>query len=267
MQKLMRRWWYAIEWPSQADLAKVGPRGRTRREPVDELSLGGAGMVCRLFQPVPAGYQQLDGYPGVYICVKGDDMGKIIDHRTHSEAPSFENLKAKSCQELQDLLVKVGIMRTSPLSVCADCHIVLHPAPVPSPRPCKPSASSFLNTRAPTRSTRSRFQKTLPGLRNSTVRLHLAAVPFSPCELTRTIYVYSGQRGQGAMSGRVAVALSSCQCGAMSPWALGKACWQEVDDRRVVCNRKMIGGVGSDSDPESGICFLLAFFPRTARAT
>ena len=42
VQKLICRWWYAIEWPSKADLSK----------------------------PVPPGFEQLDGYPGVYICVK-----------------------------------------------------------------------------------------------------------------------------------------------------------------------------------------------------
>ena len=42
LQKLICRWWYAITWPQEEDLQK----------------------------PVPAGFEQLDGYPGVYICVK-----------------------------------------------------------------------------------------------------------------------------------------------------------------------------------------------------
>jgi len=42
IQKLLCRWWYAIKWPSEADLSK----------------------------PAPAGYEQLEGFPGVYISVK-----------------------------------------------------------------------------------------------------------------------------------------------------------------------------------------------------
>uniref|UniRef100_A0A7S2WPV8 Uncharacterized protein n=1 Tax=Rhizochromulina marina TaxID=1034831 RepID=A0A7S2WPV8_9STRA len=78
VQKLICRWWYAIDWPSPADLAK----------------------------PVPAEYEPLDGYPGVYICIKGGEMGNIIDHRDHENGPSFSNFKAKNSGELKELLLK-----------------------------------------------------------------------------------------------------------------------------------------------------------------
>lgn len=78
VQKLLCRWWYAIDWPTQ--------------ESIDT--------------PVPNTYMPLDGYPGVHICVKGDDMGKIIDNRNPETCPSFQNLKAKTTEELKELLIE-----------------------------------------------------------------------------------------------------------------------------------------------------------------
>lgn len=78
IQKLLCRWWYAIKWPSEADLSK----------------------------PVPAGYEQLEGFPGVYISTKGDDVGKIIDNRCAKTCPNYQNLKKKNSEELRDLLKK-----------------------------------------------------------------------------------------------------------------------------------------------------------------
>ncbi|CAM9848315.1 unnamed protein product, partial [Choristocarpus tenellus] len=39
--KLLCRWWYAMEWPAKEDII-----------------------------PTPPGYEALDGYPGVYICIE-----------------------------------------------------------------------------------------------------------------------------------------------------------------------------------------------------
>ena len=41
VQKLLCRWWYAMEWPAKEDL-----------------------------QQAPASYEALEGYPGVFICVE-----------------------------------------------------------------------------------------------------------------------------------------------------------------------------------------------------
>lgn len=41
VQKLLCRWWYAMEWPAKGDL-----------------------------RPAPASYEALEGYPGVFICVE-----------------------------------------------------------------------------------------------------------------------------------------------------------------------------------------------------
>lgn len=45
IQKLLCRWWYAIEWPAKEDL-----------------------------RPVPPLYEALEGYPGVFICVEVRDV-------------------------------------------------------------------------------------------------------------------------------------------------------------------------------------------------
>lgn len=41
IQKLLCRWWYAIEWPAKEDL-----------------------------KPAPPSYEALEGFPGVFICVE-----------------------------------------------------------------------------------------------------------------------------------------------------------------------------------------------------
>mmetsp|Transcript_8965 Transcript_8965/g.20203 ORF Transcript_8965/g.20203 Transcript_8965/m.20203 type:complete len:206 (+) Transcript_8965:44-661(+) len=76
VQKLLCRWWYAIEWPSKADLAKAAP----------------------------VGFEQLDGYPGVYICVRGECMGQLLDNRDAATCPNFDNFRRKGAEELKKLL-------------------------------------------------------------------------------------------------------------------------------------------------------------------
>lgn len=46
IQKLLCRWWYALEWPAKEDL-----------------------------RPAPPSYEALEGYPGVFICVEVRDGG------------------------------------------------------------------------------------------------------------------------------------------------------------------------------------------------
>lgn len=78
LQRLICRWWYAIEWPAQEDIDK----------------------------PAPPHYMPLDGFPGVHVCVEGDGVGTILDNRDPSTCPSFSNLKAKPCEELKRLLIQ-----------------------------------------------------------------------------------------------------------------------------------------------------------------
>lgn len=78
VQRLLCRWWYAIEWPSKASLPKEAPEN----------------------------YDPLDGFPGVYVCTQGDEVGKIHDVRDPSTRPNFDNMARKTSTELQELLLK-----------------------------------------------------------------------------------------------------------------------------------------------------------------
>ncbi|ETV76730.1 hypothetical protein, variant 1 [Aphanomyces astaci] len=76
VQELLCRWWYALDWPSHD----------TKREETPDL-------------------QPLDGFPGSFISVKGDDMGSIVDKRNASGKPTFITFFAMPSKEVQNLLV------------------------------------------------------------------------------------------------------------------------------------------------------------------
>ncbi|KAL3658317.1 hypothetical protein V7S43_016703 [Phytophthora oleae] len=76
-QELLCRWWYAMEWP-----------------PVKK-------SASKLH-----GVQELDGFPGAFIRVKGDDLGSIIDTRSSVGKPSFLHFFAMSSGELLKLLLQ-----------------------------------------------------------------------------------------------------------------------------------------------------------------
>uniref|UniRef100_A0A7S2KSL8 Uncharacterized protein n=1 Tax=Leptocylindrus danicus TaxID=163516 RepID=A0A7S2KSL8_9STRA len=78
VQSLLCRWWYAIQWPEQEILEA----------------------------PVPKNCDTLPGFPGVYVCTKGENVGKIYDHRNKNTCPNFLNFARKSSEELQELLLK-----------------------------------------------------------------------------------------------------------------------------------------------------------------
>ncbi|KUF96495.1 Intraflagellar Transport Protein 20 [Phytophthora nicotianae] len=52
------------------------------------------------------GVQELDGYPGAFIRVKGDDLGSIIDTRSSVGKPSFLHFFAMSSEDLLKLLLQ-----------------------------------------------------------------------------------------------------------------------------------------------------------------
>jgi len=80
VQKLLRRWWYVISWPDS----------NTNIE-------------------IPANYELLDGYPGVYVKVRGtmadeNPVGHLIDTRNKETCPNFVNFSRKSSRDLIQLL-------------------------------------------------------------------------------------------------------------------------------------------------------------------
>jgi hypothetical protein len=78
IQKLLCRWWYAITWPGPSAIPD---------------------------KPLP-NHDTMDGFPGLYVCTKGEEVGTIKDLRDKSKAPNFNNFAKMKSEELQALLVK-----------------------------------------------------------------------------------------------------------------------------------------------------------------
>ena len=77
IHRLLCRWWYAYQWPN-------------------------------INEEVPAGYDALEGFPGVCVCTETGhaEVGNIIDRRDLDQAPTFRNFATKPADELRDLLVR-----------------------------------------------------------------------------------------------------------------------------------------------------------------
>lgn len=73
VQQLLCRWWYAYEWPRPEDIG----------------------------QP-PPGYEQLDGFLGVFVSTQADTLGKILDLRDKAECPCLVNFVKKPSAELKE---------------------------------------------------------------------------------------------------------------------------------------------------------------------
>jgi hypothetical protein len=78
IQSLLVRWWYAYQWPDPKTIPTSTPKG----------------------------YDALDGFPGVYICTQGSNVGKFLDKRDRDQAPSFKNFAKKDSEELKDMLLR-----------------------------------------------------------------------------------------------------------------------------------------------------------------
>jgi len=88
IQKLLCRWWYAISWPDPSSIPNKPPLN----------------------------YDAMDGFPGVYICTHGDEVGTIKDLRDKSKTPCFNNFANKTSEELRDLLMKA--IKEQKLQLC-----------------------------------------------------------------------------------------------------------------------------------------------------
>jgi hypothetical protein len=76
VQRLLVRWWYAIEWPKKHEIG----------------------------QP-PHGYESLEGFPGVFISTKSDSLGTILDLRNKTNCPSLRNLSNWPSSELRSTCI------------------------------------------------------------------------------------------------------------------------------------------------------------------
>ena len=78
IRSLLSRWWYAITYP---------PASVVNRKDLE-------------------GYDCIEGVPGVYVCTRGGDVGKIKDLRDESDKPNFTNFSMKPTSEIKQLLIK-----------------------------------------------------------------------------------------------------------------------------------------------------------------
>ena len=79
------RWWYAFEWPTKENLEEA------RQEFEGKQS-----------------FRELGGMPGVFICILGENTGKLIDKRDLNRGivPSVANMMKRPSGELIDLWIK-----------------------------------------------------------------------------------------------------------------------------------------------------------------
>lgn len=78
IQKLLCRWWYAVQWPDPSTLPEKPPKH----------------------------YDKLDGFEGVFVCTSGGKVGHIKDMRDRANCPSFANYARKPSNELKEMLLK-----------------------------------------------------------------------------------------------------------------------------------------------------------------
>ena len=52
------------------------------------------------------GYETLDGFPGVFVGTRTDNLGVILDKRNSKTCPNFKNMKKKTSAELKELCTK-----------------------------------------------------------------------------------------------------------------------------------------------------------------
>ena len=78
VQKLLVRWWYAFQWPKAGDWD---------------------------VKDIPKGYEELDGFPGVFVSMDVTTLGNIIDLRNNDMKPSLTHMSKKHPKEIQDLCI------------------------------------------------------------------------------------------------------------------------------------------------------------------
>ena len=77
IQRLLVRWWYAIQWPD----------------------------ASALLSP-PDGFEDLPGFEGIYVGTREDNLGEILDKRDKNTAPTLMNMNKKNTEELKILCEK-----------------------------------------------------------------------------------------------------------------------------------------------------------------
>ena len=100
LQTLLTRWWYAYDWPTPEEIGVP-----------------------------PAGYEEMDGFPGVFVSFNLDSLGAIKDLRDKKNCPSLKNLSTRTAKELQELCLKALTNQLTELQAsegeeAALCHVL-----------------------------------------------------------------------------------------------------------------------------------------------
>jgi len=77
LQALLVRWWYAFDWPTKKEIGVP-----------------------------PVGYEEMDGFPGVFVSFNLDSLGAILDLRDMTNCPSLKNLSKRTAKQIQDLAIE-----------------------------------------------------------------------------------------------------------------------------------------------------------------
>lgn len=48
---------------------------------------------------------EMPGYPGIFLCVHGEGLGRVTDTRDMSKAPTVNNMMKYNCHQLKNLWV------------------------------------------------------------------------------------------------------------------------------------------------------------------
>lgn len=77
LQTLLVRWWYAYEWPTPAEIGAP-----------------------------PQGYEEMDGFPGVFVSMNLESLGQVLDLRDKKNCPSLKNLSKRHTKDLKEMCVE-----------------------------------------------------------------------------------------------------------------------------------------------------------------
>ena len=77
LQTLLVRWWYAYDWPTPSEIGAP-----------------------------PPGYEEMDGFPGVFVSMNLESLGQVLDLRDKKNCPSLKNLSKRHTKDLKEMCVE-----------------------------------------------------------------------------------------------------------------------------------------------------------------
>jgi hypothetical protein len=77
LQTLLVRWWYSYDWPTPSEIGTP-----------------------------PPGYEEMDGFPGVFVSMNLESLGQVLDLRDKKNCPSLKNLSKRHTKDLKEMCVE-----------------------------------------------------------------------------------------------------------------------------------------------------------------